>query len=120
MAPPSGELAACSAANLLVERVEVLGLGAVHVEPPVADEVLLVEESPVGAEETVLGKVPLAEVDADVEGLTVGLRVSVVSLDLVVADEAGVGGEGEDGVVLAGSAGDVLLKPGHGVLLLLT
>jgi hypothetical protein len=31
-------------------------LRAVHVEPPVADEVDLVEQGPVGAEEAVLGQ----------------------------------------------------------------
>jgi hypothetical protein len=31
--------------DLLVERVESLGLGAVEVEPPVADEVVLVAAS---------------------------------------------------------------------------
>ena len=40
--------------NLLVQRVEIFGLRAVHVEPPVADEVLLVEQGPIGAEERIL------------------------------------------------------------------
>ena len=39
--------------DLLVEVVVVLGEGAVNVEPPVADEVLLVEDGSVGAEEGV-------------------------------------------------------------------
>ena len=55
--------------NLIVQRPEVLGGGAVHVEPPVADEVLLLEESPVGAEEGELGQTRVAVVGADVESL---------------------------------------------------
>ena len=37
--------------NLVVEGVEGLRLGAVHVEPPVADKVGLVKQGSVGAEE---------------------------------------------------------------------
>ena len=43
----------CLCSYLVIEGVEPLGQGAVHVEPPVADEVLLVEDGPVGAEEGV-------------------------------------------------------------------
>ena len=38
---------------LILDAVQLLSQGAVHVEPPVADEVLLVEDGPVGAEEGV-------------------------------------------------------------------
>ena len=38
---------------LVVEGVESLSKGAVHVEPPVADEVLLVEDCSVGTQERV-------------------------------------------------------------------
>ena len=38
--------------DVVVEAVETLGLGAVEVEPPVTDEVLLVEDGAVGAEES--------------------------------------------------------------------
>ena len=47
----------------LVETVEVGLVGTVHVVPPVADEVLLVEDGPVGAEEAVGGAVGLAHVE---------------------------------------------------------
>ena len=83
-------------------------LRAVHVEPPVTDEVLLVEEGAVGAEEAVLDEVGVAEVGADVEGLALGLGVGVVALDVAVAGEGGVGGAGVDGVVLPGRPGDRL------------
>ena len=42
--------------DLLVQAVQTLGLSAVEVEPPVADEVVLVEEGSVGTEEAVLGQ----------------------------------------------------------------
>ena len=65
--------------NLVVERVELLGGGAVKVEPPVADEVVLVQESSVGAEEAVLGEPTSAISRADVESLALSLRVRVVT-----------------------------------------
>ena len=65
--------------DLVVEAVEVLGGGAVEVEPPVADEVVLVEESSVGAEEAVLGEAASSVSGADVESLALGLGVGVVT-----------------------------------------
>ena len=56
-----------------------LGGGAVEVEPPVADEVVLVEESSVGAEEAVLGETSGPVSCADVEHLALGLLVSIVT-----------------------------------------
>ena len=47
----------------LVEAEEVLAGGAVHVVPPVADEVLLVEDGAVGAQESVEVPVGLAHVE---------------------------------------------------------
>ena len=46
-------------------------LAAVHVEPPVADEVLLVEQRAVGAQEAVLGQALAVQVGAHVEGLKI-------------------------------------------------
>ena len=54
-------------------------LRAVHIEPPVADEVLLVEDGPVGAEEAVLGESAPTIVPAYVERLALRLRVGVVA-----------------------------------------
>ena len=65
--------------DLVVEGVEVFGGGAVKVEPPVADEVVLVQESSVGAEEAVLGEPTGAIGCADVERLALSLRVRVVT-----------------------------------------
>ena len=64
--------------EVVVEAVETLGLGAVEVEPPVADEVVLVEDGSVGAEEAVLGQTTGAVSGADVEDLALGLGVGVV------------------------------------------
>ena len=65
--------------DLVVEGVELLSGGAVEVEPPVADEVVLVEESSVGAEEAVLGEAASSVSGADVESLALGLGVGVVT-----------------------------------------
>jgi hypothetical protein len=96
-------------------------LRAVHVEPPVADEVLLVEDCPIRAEEAVLGQPAAPVVPADVECLALGLSIGVVTcvsgwwdrpasggetLDVTLACKAGVGRLGEDGVVNAGCARD--------------
>ena len=64
---------------LLIETIQALGGRAVDIEPPVADEVLLVEEGSVGAEERVLEEAAVAVVGAHVEGLTVGLSVGVIT-----------------------------------------
>ena len=104
--------------DVLVEAVKALWQGTVHVEPPVTDEVLLVEQSAVRAEEAVLGEVTVPKVGAHMEGLTVGLGVGVVALDPAAAEEAGVGGEGEDGVVLTWLPGDCLGQSSDGVQVL--
>jgi len=52
---------------------------AVEVEPPIADEVVLVEDGSVGAEEGLLAQTTVAISSADVEGLAFGIGVSVVS-----------------------------------------
>ena len=96
--------------NLIVQRPEVLGGGAVHVEPPVADEVLLLEECAVGAEEGVLGEAGVAVVGADVESLALGLWVAIVtSVHLSVAGERSLRWDCIYGVVLSRSARDCVL-----------
>ena len=65
--------------DLVVEGVELLSCGAVKVEPPVADEVVLVEDGSVGAEEAVLGETSSPISCADVEHLALGLLVSIVT-----------------------------------------
>ena len=65
--------------NLLVQGVETLGFGAVEVEPPIADEVVLVEDGSVGAEEGILGKAALSVSGTDVEDLALSLSIGVIS-----------------------------------------
>ena len=102
--------------DLVVETVEILGGGTVKVEPPVADEVVLVEESSVGTEEAVLGQTSSSVSSADVEDLALSLGVSVVtSVNLAVTDESRLGDLGVDGIVLSGHPGDGGLEHGQGV-----
>ena len=91
-------------------------LTAVHIEPPVADEVLLVEQGSVGAEEAVLDQGASAIIATDVESLAVCVLIGVVPFDLLVTVEGGVWGVDEDGVVLPGDAGDVLCWKERGKL----
>ena len=67
--------------EVVIEAVKSFSLGAVKVEPPVADEVVLVEDSSVGAEEAVLGQTSGAVSSADVESLALGLGVRVVTFN---------------------------------------
>ena len=67
---------------LIIEAVEFLGGRAVEVEPPVADEVLLVEDGAVGAEEGLRAQAAKAVGDAHVEDLAVGRRVRVVTCNI--------------------------------------
>ena len=53
------------------------------------------------------------------EGLAVGLGVSVVALDSAVTQEAGLRRKSEDGVILARGTGNGLPQGLNGVLLLL-
>ena len=97
--------------HLVVEGVEGLSQGAVHVEPPVADEVLLVEEGAVGTQERVLGSSAGAIVGADVERLALRLWIRVVTtICLPVAEEGGVRHSGEDRVIFPRNPRDGLLK----------
>ena len=54
-------------------------MGAVHVEPEVTDEVLLVKEGPVGAEEGELVEPTHTVGDTDLERLALQLGVGVVT-----------------------------------------
>ena len=103
--------------DIVVQAVQTLGLSAVKVEPPVADEVVLVEDGTVGAEEAILGEAALSVSGANVEHLALGLGICVVSsIDLTVAGESGFGGFGVDGVVFTGDAGNSLLQHGKVVV----
>jgi len=101
-------------ADLIVAPVQALGLGAVKVEPPIADEVLLVEDGSVGAEEGLGGQAAETVRDAHVEGLALGVGVGVVSSFNLSTAVKVHGSEvllSEDGVVSSGLAGDGLQEP---------
>jgi hypothetical protein len=55
------------------------GFTTVHVEPPVADEVVLVEDGTVRAEEGVLGEPTIAVLGTDMKDLAFGIGIGVVS-----------------------------------------
>jgi len=103
--------------NIVVQTVQTLGLGAVKVEPPVTDEVVLVEDGSVGAEETVLGKTTLAVGCANVEHLALSLGVGIIStVHLTVTGKSGLRCFGIDGVVFTGDTGNSLLQHGKVVI----
>ena len=66
--------------DIFVKGVESRGGGAVEVEPPVADEVVLVEDGSVGAEEGVFGEASVAIVAANVKHLALGLGIGIITL----------------------------------------
>ena len=65
--------------DLIVQRIEAGGLRAIEVEPPIADEVVLVEDGSVGAEERVLGEAALTVGGANVEHLALSLGIGVIT-----------------------------------------
>ena len=68
-------------AVFVVQGVEAFGFGAVKVEPPITDEVALVENGSVGAQEGVLGKAALAVGRADMESLAFGFGITIVAYE---------------------------------------
>ena len=74
-----GHIRLSGAVELVIEGIEKFRPVTVNIEPPVTDEVLLVEQSPIGTEEAVLGQSSCSVTGADVEGLTVSLWVSIVA-----------------------------------------
>merc|ERR1719228_1978404 len=65
--------------NLIIERVKILSSGAVKVEPPITDEIVLVEECSIRTEEAVLGKTSSSISCANMECLTFSLGISIVT-----------------------------------------
>merc|ERR1719500_1643765 len=102
--------------DVIVERIEVLCLSTVEVEPPVADEVVLVEDGSVGAEEAVLGQTSSSISCADMEHLTLRLFIRVIaSINLTVTRKGSFRGFREDRVVLAGDSGNSVHQHFKGV-----
>ena len=65
--------------DLIVQAVKAFGLGTVKVEPPITDKVVLVENSSVGAEERVLGQSSLTISSTNMEDLTFGFGISIIT-----------------------------------------
>ena len=66
--------------HLVIDTVLGGGLGTVHVEPPVAYEVLLVKDRPVRAEEAVGDQAALGVPQgAEMEHLALGVRVCILA-----------------------------------------
>ena len=89
--------------NLIIQSIETLGFSAVKVEPPVTDEVVLVEDGSVGAEEAVLGKTSSTISSADVEHLALGFWISIVSsINLSITRKSGFWDLGIDWIIFSG------------------
>ena len=69
--------------HLNVKEIQVLSLGAVHIEPPVTHELLLVEDGSVGTQEVKLYKYSVTIVWTNMIQLTISLWISIVSLTLI-------------------------------------
>ena len=68
--------------NVFIQRVETFGFWAIKVEPPITDEVFLVKDGSVGAEEGVFGKASKTIGCAYVECLAVSFGVGIVSWEV--------------------------------------
>ena len=74
--------------DLVVLGEQTFSFGAVKVEPPIADEVVLVEDGSIRAEETVLAETTLTVSSADMEHLAFSFRVSIItSINLTITGE---------------------------------
>ena len=65
--------------DFVVEAVEAFGFSTVKVEPPITNEVSLVENGAIGAQEGVFGKTTLAISSTDMESLAFSFSISIVT-----------------------------------------
>ena len=65
--------------DVIIQAIKSLGLRAVKVEPPITNEIILVENGSVGAQKWVFGESTLSVSGANVENLALGLRVGIIS-----------------------------------------
>ena len=68
--------------DVIIDGVKTFSFCTVKVEPPVTDEVVLVEDGAIGTEEAVLGQTTLAISGTDVEHLALSLGVSIVAWNI--------------------------------------
>lgn len=98
--------------NVFIQRVETFGFWAVKVEPPITDEVFLVKDGSVGAEEGVFGKASKTIGCAYVECLAVSFGVGIVSsFYLAVTEEWGLWCFSKNWVVSSWLSWDRLQEP---------
>ena len=74
-------------------------LRTVHIEPPVTDEVLLVEKCSIRTEKAVLGQVFTTKISTNMKSLALSLRVSIISLYEAITQETSVRRAGIYGIV---------------------
>ena len=97
--------------NFIIKRVEILSSGAVKIEPPVTDEIVLVEECTIRTEEAVLGQTSSSISCANMECLALSLGVSIVtSIHLAFTAESRFRNLSIDRVVFSGHAWNVRSK----------
>ena len=65
--------------DLIVQAVETFGLGTVKVEPPITDEVSLIENGTIGAQKGVFGKTTESVSGTNVESLAFGVGIGIVT-----------------------------------------
>ena len=119
---------------MVIESIKTFSLRAVKVKPPITNEVVLVEDGAIRAEEGIFGKATFAIVSTDVEDLALGLGISIItfeqskglifsqcqinflkknqsviltSINLSVANESRLGNLGIDRIVLTRHSRDV-------------
>ena len=94
-------------------------LRAVHIEPPITDEVLLVKQSTIRTKEAVLGEVFTAKVGTDVESLALSFWISVVTLYVSITEETRARRSGVDGIIFSWGAGDGVGESRNGIFFFL-
>jgi hypothetical protein len=97
--------------DIIIQREKTFRVGTVKVEPPVTDEVVLVEDGAIGTEEAVLGQTTLTISGTDVEHLALSLGVSIVaSINLSFTRKARLRNFSKYGIILSRNSRDVVGK----------
>jgi len=98
--------------DIFVQAVKTLSLSTVKVKPPITDEVCLVKDGSIGAQERIFRKTTLAISCAHMESLAFSLSISIVStLNLSFTAKSGFGNFGQDGVIFTRGTRNGFKKP---------
>ena len=81
-------------------------LRAVNIEPPITDEILLVEESSIRTQKAVLGQVITTKICTNMKSLALSFWISIVTLYVAITDETGFWGCGVYRVIFTRGARD--------------